>query len=87
MVAVSFLRFEGNPKSRAIAIFFAAGEANLCGQRSEKPSNFSNGMVASPLAAAVVAAILRYELCAAKICAGSSKGLPYQPGIGTLMGH
>ena len=38
----------------------------VCGRRSEKPCNFCSGMVASPLAATVVTAILRCDFCAAK---------------------
>ena len=36
----------------------------LSGRRGEKPCDFGNGMVASPLAAALVAAMLQCELCA-----------------------
>ena len=38
----------------------------LCGRRSAKPCDFCSGMVASPLVATVVTAILRCDSCAAK---------------------
>ena len=44
----------------------ASGWRCLCGRQSEKPCDFCNGMVASPLAATVVTAILRCDFCAAK---------------------
>ena len=46
-------------KSLAASDFF-------CGRRNEKPCDFCSGMVASPLAATVVIAILRCDFCAAK---------------------
>ena len=46
-------------KSLAASDFFAAGDA-------KNPSDFCSGMVASPLAATVVTAILRCDFCAAK---------------------
>ena len=36
-------------------------DINFCGRRSKKPSDFCNGMVAGPLAATVVTAILRCD--------------------------
>ena len=48
------------PKSLAASDFFAAGEA-------KKPCDFCSGMVASPLAATMVTAILRCDFCAAKL--------------------
>ena len=50
---------EANPK-------IASGQRFFGGRRSEKPCDFCSGMVASPLAATVVAAILRCDFCAAK---------------------
>ena len=53
--------FEANPKNRRrLATLF------VCGPRSEKPSDFCSGMVAGPLPATVVTAILRCDFCAAK---------------------
>ena len=50
--------FEGNPKN-------ASGQRFFWGRRSEKPCDFCSEMVASPLAATVVTAILRCDFCAA----------------------
>ena len=47
-------------KSLAASNFF------FCGRRSENPCDFCSGMLASPLAATVVIAILRCDFCAAK---------------------
>ena len=47
------------PKSLAASDLF-------CGRRSEKPCDFYSGMVASPLAATVVTAILRCDFRAVK---------------------
>ena len=44
----------------------ASGWRFFGGRQSEKPCDFCSGMVASPLAATVVTAILRCDFCAAK---------------------
>ena len=50
---------EGNPKVASDRNLSAAGEA-------KNPAISATGIIASPLAAAVVTAISRCELCAAK---------------------
>ena len=45
----------------------ASGLRFFCGRQGEKPCDFCSEMVASPLAATVVTAILRCDFCAAKV--------------------
>ena len=59
MVAASSCDFE-------VTLKIASGWRFLCGRRSKKRCDFCSGMVASPLAATVVTAILRCDFCAAK---------------------
>ena len=49
---------------------FRAPVASTRGQRSKKTCDFCSGMVASPLAATAVTAILRCDFCAAKVRSG-----------------
>ena len=61
VVTAIFLRFGGQPqKSLAASVFF------LRLAKRKKPCDFCSGMVASPLAATVVTAMLRSDFCAAK---------------------
>ena len=56
------LLFEANPRAKIARLrFFAAGDA-------KNPGISATERLRGPLAAAVVAVILRYELCAAKVC-------------------